>query len=198
MNIGLTGGIACGKSTVAQMLANAGSILIDADQIAREVVEPGRPALLEIIERFGDDILHEDGTLNRKKLGQTIFQDTAARTDLESILHPKIRKLMFSRMAQAEAEHPKRLVVLDIPLLYESGLQERFEAVMVVYVPKAIQILRLMERDAISQTAARQRLKAQMPIDEKKELADIVIDNSGTPERTMQQLDEFLRGKGLQ
>jgi len=197
MNIGLTGGIACGKSTVADSLVRRGALLIDADRIAREVVVPGSPALALVARRFGQAVIAEDGTLARKKLGDIIFADAAARKDLEAILHPAIRREMIARMEQAERERPERLVVVDVPLLYESGLTAMFDEVMVVYVPEQMQLQRLMARDGTSEETARLRIAAQLPIERKKEQADIVIDNSGTLAETELQLDTFWRRKGL-
>ncbi len=197
MNIGLTGGIACGKSTVSEMLVRRGAILVDADRIAREVVEPGSPVLAQVASRFGQAVLNPDGTLHRKKLGDIIFADEFARKELEGILHPPIRKLMRERMEHGEKLHPDKLVVVDVPLLYESGLPAMFSEVMVVYAPRHIQIQRLMNREGISLDQAEERLKAQMPIDRKKELADIVIDNGGTLQETEQQISLFWVRKGL-
>lgn len=195
MNIGLTGGIASGKSTVAASLVRRGARLVDADQIAREVVLPGSPTLAEVALRFGQDILQEDGTLNRKKLGSIVFADAARRKELESILHPAIRAIMRERMRQYETETPERLVVVDIPLLYESGLEGMVSEVMVVYVPRDLQLKRLMERDKLDPEQAASRLNAQMDIESKKSRADYVIDNSGTLEQTERQLDRFWREK---
>jgi dephospho-CoA kinase len=197
MIIGLTGGIACGKSTVAAMLASRGAKIVDADKIAREVVEPGSPALEEIVARFGREMLLEDGSLNRKKLGERIFGDPGAKKALEAILHPRIRAIMRERMAEFERNDPNGLVVADIPLLYESGLETWFREVMVVYIPRELQIARLTARDGLTPEQAEARLKAQMPIEEKKRRADIVIDNSGTLEETEKQVEAFWREKGL-
>ncbi|MEX2461924.1 MAG: dephospho-CoA kinase [Paenibacillaceae bacterium] len=196
MNIGLTGGIACGKSTVASMLVNLGAILIDADQLAREVVMPGRPALQQIAERFGSEVILPDGTLHRKALGTIIFNEPAARKDLEAITHPLIRQAMWDQMHQAEEAHPNTLVVVDVPLLYESKLQSYFQKVMVVYVPETVQLQRLIDRDGLSLDAAQLRLQAQMSIEEKKRLADIIIDNSGNVADTEKQIQLFWQRKG--
>lgn len=197
MNIGLTGGIACGKSTVSAMLVRRGALLIDADRIAREVVEPGAPALGQVIERFGADLLLPDGSLNRKKLGERVFGNPGALKDLESLLHPPIRATIRARMQDYETKHPDKLVVVDVPLLYESGLQAMYKEIMVVYVPRAVQMERLMKRDSLTEEQAVQRLNAQMPIEKKKELADIVIDNSGTIEETEEQIERFWSERGL-
>jgi len=198
LNVGLTGGIACGKSTVSGMLEARGAAIVDADRIARDVVLPGQPALQDIREAFGDDVLLADGTLNRKALGAVVFGDEAARRKLEAILHPRIRAEMARQMADWNEREPGRLVVVDIPLLYESGLDKRFdfEEIIVVYVPREVQLERLMKRDGLSSEAAEQRLDAQMPIERKKELADVVIDNSGSLEQTEAQVEAYLRRKG--
>ncbi len=197
MIIGLTGGIACGKSTVAQMLVSRGAVLVDADLIAREVVLPGSPVLSQVASRFGQAVLLEDGSLHRKKLGEIIFGDEQAKKDLEAILHPPIREVMWERMNRYDQEHPEGLVVVDIPLMYESGLDDRFKEIMVVYIPRELQVQRLILRDGITQEQAESRLKAQMPIEEKKQRADIVIDNSGTLEQTEAQINQFWHRKEL-
>ncbi|SFS44815.1 dephospho-CoA kinase [Paenibacillus sp. 453mf] len=197
MNIGLTGGIATGKSSVSRYLVSLGAILIDADQIAREVMLPGHPVLAAVIERFGQAVLNEDGTLHRKKLGEIVFGNSAELKALNDITHPAIRQEMRERMRMFEQEQPDKLVVSDIPLLYESGLSEQFEQVMVVYVPAEVQLKRLMERDGISKEDALSRLNAQMDIEEKKRRADIVIDNSGSMEETKAQILKFWHDKGL-
>lgn len=197
MNIGLTGGIACGKSTVSSLLVARGALLIDADRIAREVVEPGSPVLAQVIAHFGEELLLPDGSLHRKKLGERIFGDEAGRKTLEGLLHPPIRATMRSRMAAFEAEYPDKLVVVDVPLLFESRLEGMFEQVMVVYIPRELQIERLIRRDGITEEQALARLQAQLPIDEKRRLADLVIDNSGTVEETEHQVDAFMAARGL-
>ncbi|WP_040952687.1 dephospho-CoA kinase [Gorillibacterium massiliense] len=198
MNIGLTGGIACGKSTVSAMLVRRGAILIDADAIAREIVLPGMPALQEIANRFGMDKLLEDGSLDRKKLGSVIFADETARRDLESILHPAIRRTMRERMDAAEKVQPDKLVVVDVPLLYESDLQFMFEAVMVVYIPEDLQITRLMKRDGYSREQAEMRLNSQLSVEEKRRRADYVIFNDKDIAETERQVEAFWRERGLQ
>ncbi|MEW9698401.1 dephospho-CoA kinase [Paenibacillus sp. SI8] len=197
MNIGLTGGIACGKSTVSAMLVSRGAILVDADKLARDVVEPGSPVLDRVASHFGQVVLHADGSLNRKKLGEIIFADQAARKHLESLLHPSIRALMREQMETAERENPSKLIVVDVPLLYESDLAYMFQEVLVVYVPREVQLARLMQRDGLSETAAQERLHSQMSIEEKRLRADIVIDNSGSKEETSRLIDQFWLRKGL-
>lgn len=196
MNIGLTGGIATGKSTVANLLTKRGAVLIDLDLIAREVVEPGQPALARVAERFGQAVLREDGTLNRKKLGSIVFADAAQRQALEAILHPAIRAVMKERMALHEGRHPDQLVVVDVPLLFESKLESYFEQIMLVYVPREEQLQRLMKRDALSKEDAEKRLAAQMSIEDKKALADIVIDNGADLASTEAQIDRWWLDRG--
>lgn len=197
MNIGLTGGIAAGKSTVSRMLTDRGAALVDLDQIAREVVTPGQAALRLIAERFGPAVLNADGTLNRARLGEIVFSDEAERKALEAITHPAIRARMLERMEAFQSERPERLVVVDVPLLYESGLQSYFEQIMVVYVPRSVQLERLMKRNGLSEEEANRRIGAQMDIEEKKRMADIVIDNSGSLDETERQVDRFWRDQGL-
>ncbi|WP_059054312.1 dephospho-CoA kinase [Paenibacillus senegalimassiliensis] len=195
MNIGLTGGIATGKSTVSRMLAQRGAVIIDADVIAREVMEPGHPVLAAVAERFGQAILQPDGTLHRKKLGEIIFSQPEERKALEGLTHPAIRAEMKRRISECEAADPRQLVVADIPLLYESGLESLYEEIMVVYVPREVQKSRLMSRDGLTEWQAEQRLNAQMDIELKKERAHILIDNSQGLAETEQQIERFWRDK---
>jgi dephospho-CoA kinase len=197
MNIGLTGGIASGKSTVAKLLTERGAILIDLDGIAREVVNPGQPSLFRIAQRFGQAVLQEDGSLNRKKLGDIVFADPSERKALEQIIHPAIRAVMKERMAYYESIAPHKLIVVDVPLLFESGLESYFEQIMVVYVPRKMQLQRLMERSRLTVEEAERRLTAQMDIEDKKSRADILIDNSSSIAITERQIERFWQEKGL-
>lgn len=197
MKIGLTGGIASGKSTVSKLLVHHGAAIIDADLIAREVVLPGSAVLQQVVEKFGQAVILEDGSLHRKALSAIIFGDEQARKDLEAILHPPIRAIIIDRMMRLELEDPYRLVVVDIPLLYESRLESLFTEIMVVYVPEHIQVDRLLLRDNISKEQALSRIQSQMSIEEKRERADVVIDNSGTIKETELQIEKFCKRKGL-
>jgi dephospho-CoA kinase len=191
MVIGLTGGIASGKSLVADALRDQGLPVIDADVISREVVEPGEPALEQIIEHFGPEILQFDGTLDRKKLGSVIFNDTEKRQVLNQIIHPAVRQRMMTKRDDLVREGNEH-VVLDIPLLLENNLSFMVDRVIVVYVNETTQKRRLVERDGRGEEDAAARIKSQMPLEEKRELADAVIDNSGTEKETKAQVNELI------
>lgn len=185
---GLTGSIATGKSTVAQMLKELGAEIIDADQISREVVQPGQTGWQQVANAF-PEVINPDHTIDRQKLASIIFADKTARARLEAIIHP----LVFDRIrAQGELlERQGKIVFADIPLLYETNCQEWLDEVWLVYVPEAIQLQRLMNRDHLSEAEALQRIRAQIPIEIKKQLADRVIDNSGSLWETKLQVDSL-------
>jgi len=189
--LGLTGGIGSGKSMVASMFAQLGADVIDADRLARDVVEPGQPALQEIASAFGRDILLSDGRLDRSKLGRIIFADPVARGTLNAITHPRIQERMAAQIA-LRASRPGVLIA-DIPLLYENERTDSVETVVVVWVDTQTQLRRLVERDGLSEDEARQRIAAQMPLDEKRARADVVIDNSGSRENTRRQVEAIYR-----
>jgi dephospho-CoA kinase len=181
---GLTGGIASGKSTVSAFLEDAGAIIVDADKIAREAVQKGRPAWREIISAFGQSVLLPDGEINRVLLGDIIFNDPDRKQVLNRIVHPEVISETATRLADIEKNQPDAVVILDVPLLIESGMNTGLSEIIVVYVPEPVQIQRLMIRDALTQAQAIARIRSQMPIEEKKQRATIVIDNSGTRENT--------------
>jgi len=185
--VGLTGGIATGKSTVARLLAGWGAAIVDADVVAREVVEPGQPALAEIAAEFGSSVLTPEGRLDRTALAAVVFASAERRRRLEEITHPRIVDRMRQQVVAALGERPP-LVAVDIPLLLESGRAEWLDDVLLVYADPATQLRRLMERDGMDEAEARGRLAAQMPIDEKRRLATWVIDNSGTTAETEAQV----------
>ncbi|ERM19189.1 dephospho-CoA kinase [Brevibacillus laterosporus] len=191
MILGLTGGIASGKSTVAAMLRERGVTVIDADLIAREVVEVGKPAYNGIVKNFGTSVLDETGALNRAVLGEMIFSDREKRMVLNEIVHPEVRKEMRLQATLAQ-ERGERLVFMDIPLLYESKLTYMVDRVVVVYVPESVQFIRLMERDEFDEEQAKKRLRAQMNIEEKRKLANYVIDNQGSRSDTQKQVDDLV------
>jgi len=189
--LGLTGGIGSGKSMVASMFAQQGADVIDADQLAREIVEPGQPALAEIATAFGGEILFPDGRLDRGKLARIIFADPVARARLNAITHPRIQERMATEMA-LRGSRPGLLIV-DIPLLYENDRSDTVESVIVVWVDSKTQLRRLTERDGLTPDEARQRIAAQMPLDEKRARADLVVDNSGSRENTRRQVEAIYR-----
>lgn len=188
--IGLTGGIATGKSTVDRMLAARGATVIDADEMAREAVRPGEPTLDRVVERFGADILTPDGSLDRGRLGRIVFADSDARHDLERITHPRIIELTQERIATA-LSGTAPLVVVDIPLLFENDREGMFEGVLLVYAPPDVQVRRLQERNHLDEPAARQRLAAQLPIDDKRARASWIIDNSADEGTTRHAVDAW-------
>jgi dephospho-CoA kinase len=189
--LGLTGGIGSGKSMVASMFAQLGADVVDADQLAREVVEPGQPALNEIATAFGPDILLPDGHLDRAKLGRIIFADPVARAKLNAITHPRIQERMAGEIS-TRASRPGVLIA-DIPLLYENDRTGSVQTVIVVWVDPQTQLRRLLERDRLTEEEARQRIAAQMPLDAKRARADVVIDNSGSQASTQRQVEAIYR-----
>ena len=185
--IGLTGGIASGKSTVAAMFAELGAAIVSADAIAREVVEPGEPALEEIRAAFGPEVLLPDGRLDRRRLGAIVFADPERRRRLEAILHPRIRARMREQIEAAAGTG--RPVVAEIPLLFESPASRALvDVTVVVYVDREQQLARLISRDGLTPAEAEARLAAQLPLEEKARLADYVIDNRGQLEHTRAQV----------
>ncbi len=190
--IGLTGSIATGKSTVASMFMDLGIPVIDADRIAREVVEPGEEAYKKVVEAFGEEILLEDRSLNRPKLGRIVFSDEEKRNQLNSIVHPAIRKRMLEKR-DAYLKKGERCVVLDIPLLFESKLEHFVDKIIVVFVDENVQLKRLLDRNQLTKEEALQRIRSQMPVKDKLELADAAIDNNGTIEHSFKQLKEILQ-----
>lgn len=177
--IGLTGGIASGKSTAAKILAELGAEVIDADQLARDVVRPGEPAYRAIVAAFGTGVLNEDGTINRAALGAIVFADPAARRRLEAITHPAIARLAENSLAELR-RRGTRLAVYMAPLLIEAGITGRVDEVWVVYVDSDTQVRRLVQREGLSEADALQRISSQMSMEEKRKLARVVIDNRGT------------------
>jgi dephospho-CoA kinase len=187
--VGLTGGIASGKSTVAHMFEALGIPVVDADAIAREVVEPGQPAYHEILQAFGDDIRAPDGTIDRKRLGAIVFEDRQARARLNAITHPRIAQLSGERMGQMQkGSHP--YVIYEAALLVENGVYKAFDALVVVAAQRSTQLHRLRARDGSGEQEARARMDAQLPLENKVEVADHVIHNDGTMEDTQRQVTD--------
>jgi dephospho-CoA kinase len=189
--IGLTGGISSGKSTVSTMIRKRGIRVIDADIISREVVEVGKPAYHQIVELFGEDILHDNDTINREKLGALIFGDEKKRNQLNRIVHPAVREEIFEQTKE-EKEQNAKAVVLDIPLLFESKLTHLVDKTILVYVDEKTQLERLMKRNGFSKDEAMMRIRSQLPLKEKIILSDELINNNGSIEETEIQLHEIL------
>ncbi|MFP4085250.1 MAG: dephospho-CoA kinase [Desulfobacteraceae bacterium] len=187
--LGVTGGIASGKTTVANMLKELGAPIIDFDVLSRVVVEPGEPAWKDIVDCFGPQVLLQDETLDRKKLSDIVFQDMEKRKKLESFIHPRIYEHFVRKVNEIAAEDPNAVIQVVIPLLIELNLQYRFHKILMVYVPKEEQVRRLMHRDNIPEEQARNTLKAQLPIDEKRGYADYIIHNDGIIEETRKQVE---------
>ena len=185
--IGLTGGIGSGKSTVSAILKRLGAVIIDADQLARQVVEPDSPAWKEIVAAFGDDILLPDRNLNRKRLGEIIFADEKKRKLLESITHPAIGSAVEEELRQAE-EQGAAVAVLDVPLLIESGWTNQVDEVWLVYVDPDLQEQRLMARNRLSKNEAQERIASQMNLRDKLQYANVIIDNNQDVETTTRQV----------
>jgi len=189
--LGVTGGIATGKSTVVKMLQQKGAPVIDFDLLARKVVEPDEPAWQDIVAYFGQQVLQDDRALDRKKLSELIFRDLEKRKKLESFTHPRIYEEFAKELNEITAQDPNAIILVDVPLMIELNLQYIFHKLMLVYIPGALQIERLMKRDGISREEAANMLKAQLPIEEKVGYADYVINNEGELAATQKQVDEL-------
>jgi dephospho-CoA kinase len=194
--IGLTGGIASGKSTVSTMFKEMNIPVVDADVEARLAVMKGEAAYVQIIDTFGKDILLEDGEIDRQKLGSIIFHQEEKRKLLNEIVHPEVRKRMIGQVEEAQLNE-EEVIVLDIPLLFESKLTYMAEKTILVYVDYDIQLERLMKRNSLSIDDAKARIQSQMPLNEKMKLADAVINNNGSIEETKKQLINVLTQFGI-
>lgn len=194
--IGLTGSIASGKSTVSLMFDEFNIPVIDADKIARQVVEPDEPAYKEIVETFGEDMLRKDRTIDRKKLGEVVFANKEKLNKLNAIVHPAIRKRMIEKR-DAYIKAGEKCVVLDIPLLFENKLQHLVDRTVLVYVDESVQLERLMKRDHFTEIEAKQRINSQLSLKEKAKLADVIIDNNGSKHESFVQLERLLKEWGI-
>lgn len=188
--IGITGGIGTGKSQVSRYLTSLGYTVIDADQVAREVVEPGEIGWMKVIDRFGEGVLYPDKTLNRRKLGEIIFGDDALRLELNDILHPLIRMRIN---AYIDHYHNEPFIFIDVPLLFETESRERYDEVILVYAPDALALSRILERDRLSPELSAKKISAQMSIEIKRQLADAVIYNIGTVEELKEEVNAYLK-----
>ena len=187
LRIGLTGGIGSGKSTVSELLAARGAVIVDADRIAREVVEPGTTGLAAVVDAFGEQVLAADGSLDRPALAAVVFSDPAARARLDTIVHPLVRRRSAELVAAAPAG---AVVVNDVPLLVETGQAASFDVVLVVEADPEIRVARLVQR-GLTEDDARARIASQASDEQRRAVADVVLDNSGTPEELAEQVDRF-------
>jgi dephospho-CoA kinase len=185
--VGLTGGIGSGKTTVASLLETRGAVVFDADLLARDAVAPGTPGHERVLERFGPNVLAPGGDIDRDALAALVFADPAARRDLEAIVHPEVRRL-FAESVEAY-EGTDAVVVFSAPLLVETGMHTAFQVLVVVSAPTDTQVDRLLRDRGMSESAIRQRIDAQLPLEEKAAVADILIDNEGTIEELEGQVD---------
>ena len=189
--VGLTGGIASGKSTVAKILERLGAAIVDADVLSREVVEPGQAAWHDIVSTFGGEVLQSDHSLDRQKLRTIIFNNPNARKQLEAIIHPRVRALAAQKIREhGEAGYP--VVIYVVPLLFEGNLQDGLRPVILVACDVDVQRQRLVERDQLDTTAAQKHIEAQMSLEEKRRLADYVIENNGSLKDLERQVREIL------
>ncbi|MDN6152994.1 MAG: dephospho-CoA kinase [Tetragenococcus halophilus] len=189
--LGITGSIATGKSTVVNIFKQYGFPVVDADIIAREVVEPNTAGLKKVVETFGSSVLCSDGSLNRKQLGQIIFSDTKKRQALNALLAPFLQEAIIEQIKRASAV--SSLVIADIPLLYEAGYDKYMDQVAVVYIPEDLQVQRLMKRDRITKKEAQKKVASQLSIEEKKKRADIIFDNQESLSSIRQQIFSWLK-----
>jgi dephospho-CoA kinase len=187
--VGVTGGIATGKSAVAAMLSELGAFTIDFDVLARRVVEPDRPAWQEIVAFFGEQVMRDDRTLDRERLGEIVFGDLTKRKKLESITHPRIQQEFVTEVLAIRDRDPEAIIQIVVPLLIENNMQFLFDHLVVIHAPEEVQLERLMTRDGLVREAAARRLAAQMAIDDKVSYADTVIDNSGSLDDTRRQVE---------
>ena len=189
--VGLTGGIAAGKSVVARRLAERGAVHVDADLLAREAVEPGTPGLEAIRRRFGDAVIAPDGTLDRAALGAIVFADAGARADLNGITHPAVRQRSRELFQAAAAADPDAVIVYDVPLLVEGTRTDEFERIIVVHAAREERLRRLVELRGMAPDEAARRIDAQASDEERLAVADDVIDTNGTLDETLRQVDEL-------
>lgn len=191
--VGLTGGIATGKSTASRVFRNCGAAIVDADQLAHEAVLPGQPGWQAVVDHFGESIIAADGAIDRPALGKIVFADAVQRQILNDIVHPFVFAEMGLRVARMQRKGLTDLVVLDIPLLFETGMAHRICPVVLVYASPEQQLERLIRRDGLAAKAARNRIQSQIPIHDKRPKADFIIDNSGSPEHTIFQSEKLYR-----
>ena len=191
--VGLTGGVATGKSTVAKMFERCGALVIDADALAHQVMEPGKPAWRAIIQTFGKAVLNPDRTLNRQALGAVVFRSRAKLRRLEQIIHPRVAREQARLTRQAARKDPKVVVVYDVPLLYEAGIDKRVDRVIVVTADRETQIARLNQRNGFTRAEAIRRIRSQMPLKEKAAAADYLLDGTTARPRLLALVTQLYR-----
>lgn len=191
--VALTGGIAAGKSTVSNRLAEHGIIVIDADQVARDVVEPGTDTLAKVLERFGPGVTHPDGSLNREALGRIVFSDPQARQALNDIVHPAVRRRSAELFEQANRDHPDTVVVYAVPLVAEARGRDEFDMIVVVHAPREQRISRLVEFRGMSEAEATARVDAQATDEQRLAIADVVVESTGEPADTAVAADQLAK-----
>jgi dephospho-CoA kinase len=189
--VGLTGGIACGKSLVSSMFQGLGAYVIDADAIARDIVKPGFPALEKIVDEFGSEVLLPDGNLNRHHLAEAIFRDAGKRETLNAILHPRIFEEEERRRKEIVQKDPRAIIIFDAALLIETKAYELMDRVILVYVDKKTQISRLVQRDHLAREDALKRIESQMPLKEKRQFADYILDTSRSFQQVQEQVEKI-------
>ena len=187
--VGLTGGISSGKSTVLNYFKKLGAKTLDSDKIARDVVQKGNPALKEIVKKFGKEFLKKDGTLDRRKFGKLIFENKAKRKELEKIVHPRIIEVYKKNIKSLKS----RVLVIDIPLLFEVRLQNLVDQIITVWVPRNVQIRRMIKKWGLKKEEAICRIQSQWPLEQKKKLSDFIIDNSNSLQETKKQVDALFK-----
>jgi len=191
--VGLTGGVATGKSTVAKMFERCGAHTIDADVVARQVVEPGKPAWRAIVKTFGKTVLNSDRTLDRQALGAVVFRNRAKLRRLEQIIHPRVAREQARLTRQAARQDPKAVVIYDVPLLFEAGIDKRVDRVIVVTADQETQITRLKARNGFTRAEALRRIRSQMPIKQKAAAADYVLDGTTPRPRLLSKVRRLYR-----
>jgi dephospho-CoA kinase len=189
--VGLTGGIACGKSTVARLFQDCGAILIDADELARAVVEPGKPAFKAIVKTFGKQVLATDGTLDRSALAKIVFRNPAKLKRLNAIVHPRVAREQAKLVRAIRTQEPNAVVIYDAPVLFEAGAHRRMDKIIVVAADEATQITRLRTRNHLTKTEALRRIRSQMPLKHKVKQADYVIDGTLSYEQTKHEVERI-------
>ncbi len=189
--VGLTGGISSGKSTVSSYLKQLKIPVIDADEVARKVVEPNSQGAIEIRKTFGNDVFEEDGSLNRQKLGELVFSNAENRQKLDELLQPLI-KIMILDEIEVHRQNGENMIVLDLPLLFEKHYEELCEEIIVVYVPEELQLERLMKRNQYTKQEALSRIDSQLSIEEKRKRATVLLDNQGTIQQLYHQVEQWL------